>query len=227
MTGQPTPVGAAVPPRAPKRPQTYPVGPYVGLVSRGIAFAVDASIISLVATLVGLGVSLVSNILHLPHSHKDLVAGLGTAAFVLWTIAYFVVFWSTTGQTPGNRVMGIRVVTPDGRHLKPRRALIRCGAVVIAVIPFFWGFFFVLIDSKRRGIHDRLAGTVVTDAPDLSFAEQRRLQKRLVSTLPAVVLRRPSNGAAIVDANVVAGEVLARSPDPGDDQTPTHVDASD
>ena len=31
----------------------------------------------------------------------------------------------------------------------------------LAIIPFFAGFLPVLVDDRRRGIHDMLAGTVV------------------------------------------------------------------
>ena len=36
--------------------------------------------------------------------------GLGALAWFVWTIAYFVTFWSSTGQTPGNRLLRIRVL---------------------------------------------------------------------------------------------------------------------
>ena len=67
----------------------------------------------------------------------------GGAVYVLWGIAYFVTFWSTTGQTPGNRVMRIQVVPSGGGRLRPRRALVRfaglwlAGVAALAVVALF------------------------------------------------------------------------------------------
>jgi uncharacterized RDD family membrane protein YckC len=36
---------------------------------------------------------------------------LAAAAWIAVVMAYFVLFWSTAGQTPGMRLMGLRVMT--------------------------------------------------------------------------------------------------------------------
>src|SRR3954466_301119 len=78
---------------------------YAGLATRTIAFGLDAAVINgaalAVSVLVGLGLS----VLHLPSGAKTAIAVAGGALYLLWTIGYFVTFWSTTGQTPGDRVM--------------------------------------------------------------------------------------------------------------------------
>jgi uncharacterized RDD family membrane protein YckC len=138
---------------------------YVGLVTRAIAFAIDAAIINVVALIVGVGVGLALSILTINDSLKVVLVACGGVAFVLWSIAYFVVFWSTTGQTPGNRLMQIRVCEDDGGRVRPRRALVRFVGLVIAAIPLFAGFLPILVDNRRRGLHDMLARTVVVAAP--------------------------------------------------------------
>ncbi len=140
---------------------------YQGLVTRGIAFVLDAALINLVALVVGIGAALILSILSLPESLNPALGALGAFSFVVWTVAYFTLFWASTGQTPGNRVMEIRVVTADGGMLKPRRALFRFGALVLAALPFFLGFLPILLTERRRGLQDMLARTVVVDAPDL------------------------------------------------------------
>ena len=45
--------------------------------------------------------------------------------------------------------------------LTPRRALARFGALLLAALPLLAGFLPVLVDDRRRGLHDMLAGTVV------------------------------------------------------------------
>ena len=134
---------------------------YQGLVTRAIAFAIDAGIINLIALIVGVGVGLALSILSIDDSLEVVLLACGGVAFVLWSIAYFVTFWSTTGQTPGNRLMQIRVCREDGEPLKPRKALLRFGAMLLAALPLFAGFLPVLVDDRRRGVHDMVAGTVV------------------------------------------------------------------
>jgi uncharacterized RDD family membrane protein YckC len=38
--------------------------------------------------------------------------------------------------------------------------------LVLAVLPLFAGLLPILVDARRRGLHDMLAGTVVVAAPD-------------------------------------------------------------
>jgi uncharacterized RDD family membrane protein YckC len=149
-----------------------PAPRYEGLVTRAIAFALDAAIVNLVALLVGVAVGLALSILTIHDALKVVLVACGGAAFILWTVGYFVVFWSTTGQTPGNRLMQIRVCREDGGRLMPRRALLRFGALIVAAIPLFAGFLPVLVDDRRRGLHDMLARTVVVAAPRTQPAAQ-------------------------------------------------------
>ena len=146
---------------------------YEGLVTRGIAFAVDAAIIDLIALVVGVGVGLALSLLSVSDNLQVVLLAVGGAAFVVWTVGYFTVFWSTTGQTPGNRLMHIRVCREDGTVLSPRRALLRFGALVLAALPLFAGFLPVLVDDRRRGLQDMLAGTVVVGVPE-AIASFRR-----------------------------------------------------
>ena len=145
--------------------QPPPAPVYEGLVTRAIAFAVDAAIIDLIALVVGVGVGLALSILSVSNDLQVALLAFGGAAFLVWTVAYFAVFWSSTGQTPGNRLMHLQVCREDGAVLRPRRALLRFGALVLAALPLFTGFLTVLVDDRRRGLHDMLAGTVVVGVP--------------------------------------------------------------
>ncbi len=171
-------MSVAAGPSEPTAPTAAPPVRYVGLATRAISFAIDAAVIDLVAVIVGLGASLILSVLHLPGEVKTILAFIGGAAFILWTVGYFVVFWSTTGQTPGARVMQIRVVTDDGSRFKPGRALVRCAGVLLAALPLFAGFIRILFDARRRGFQDRLAGTLVIEAPRMSYIVARRAARR-------------------------------------------------
>lgn len=139
---------------------------YVGLVTRAIAFALDAAIINVVAVLTAAAISLTLSVVKVPHDVRTVVAAVGGVAYVLWTVGYFVTFWATTGQTPGNRVLRIRVHAASGDRLPPRRALVRFLGIILATIPLFAGFLPILVNDRRRGLHDMLARTVVLDAEE-------------------------------------------------------------
>jgi uncharacterized RDD family membrane protein YckC len=139
--------------------------PYAGVATRAIALAVDAAlanaIVLLAAGLVALVSSLVGDLR--PHWLAELLAA---AAWALFVGAYFTVFWATTGQTPGMRLMRLRVVTARGGPLPAGRALVRLVGLVLAIIPLFAGFLPVLVDERRRALPDFLAGTVVVHVPE-------------------------------------------------------------
>lgn len=144
--------------------RSTPVQEYIGLVTRIIAFALDAAVINTVAIVVGAIAVLVLSLLPTGHDLKQVLAIVGGAVFVLWTIGYFLTFWTTTGQTPGNRVMQIRVVRSDGTRLLPRHAALRIVGIILS-LPLFLGFLPILVTERRRGLPDWLAGTVVMAAP--------------------------------------------------------------
>ena len=134
---------------------------YAGIATRGIGLGIDAALANLIVlcigALLGLVGSLVGGDLH-PQWLAALLAGLG------WLFAiglYFTVFWSTTGQTPGMRLMGLRVVAADGEPPHFFRAIVRLIGLGLAIIPLFAGFLPVLFDGRRRALQDFLARTVV------------------------------------------------------------------
>jgi uncharacterized RDD family membrane protein YckC len=136
---------------------------YVGLVTRAIAFGLDAALINAVAIITAAIVALTFSIVSLPEELQTVAVAAGGVLYVAWVVGFFVTFWSTTGQTPGSRVLGIRVEPTAGTRLLPRRALLRFVGLTLAALPFFLGFLMILVDDQRRGLHDRLARTVVVE----------------------------------------------------------------
>lgn len=168
---------------------------YVGLATRGVAFVIDAALINVVGIVVAAGASLIVSVLHLPKDVKDVIVAVGGAAYILWSFGYFVGFWSATGQTPGDRIMQIRVIPVSGERLKPRRAAVRAIGLVLAALPLFAGYALILFDDRRRGLQDRLARTLVVEAPSLSFAAQRRARSRAAYDAASDAARGLSPGA--------------------------------
>jgi uncharacterized RDD family membrane protein YckC len=151
-------------------------GAYVGLLTRVLSWGVDQLIINLVAIITGLGVALVVAIFPITKNLEPVFAAIAGGVYVVWTAAYFVAFWSVTGQTPGSRLMQVRLVTPNGERVKPGRALVRWFAMNLAMLPLPWGY--VPIPFKRLGFPDWLAHTRVVETPQLSIAAARQARFR-------------------------------------------------
>jgi len=151
---------------------------YVGLVSRLLGFAVDAAIINLVAALTWAVVALTENTLGVPDSVSRVILFIFGVAYVLWAAAYFVSFWSSTGQTPGARALEFRVVDEDdGRPITVRAASIRFVGMILGALPFFAGYIFGLFNARCRCFLDIISDSVVIDAPVYTVADRRRLAR--------------------------------------------------
>ena len=87
------------------------------------------------------------------------------AAIAVIGVACIVVFWLTTGQTPGDRMMQIRVLeVRTSRPMSAGRALVRALLLPLSVITLGAGMLLILVDARRRALHDVLARTVVSYA---------------------------------------------------------------
>ena len=91
--------------------------------------------------------------------------GLG----LLIDIAYFTYFHGSTGQTPGNSALSIKVVDlrdGTGRPIGYGRAFIRWLGSILSAIALFLGYFWMLWDPEKQTWHDKMAGSVVVDLTD-------------------------------------------------------------
>jgi uncharacterized RDD family membrane protein YckC len=156
-----------------RRPRVA-AAPFAGLATRALAFAIDAAVIILIfaslSALIALASTLVGTLR--PAWLAGLLLGSG---LTLVAAVYFVTFWSGAGQTPGMRLLRLRLWGPGGDPPSLGRSLVRAIGTAIAIIPLFAGYLPVLFDDRRRGLADFLAGTVVVydDGPDVTPAEPR------------------------------------------------------
>ena len=74
---------------------------------------------------------------------------------------YLFTFWSLAGQTPGMRVLSIRIEHDGDNHLGPHVARRRLVGFALAAIPLGLGFLGVVTSDDNRGFHDRHADTDV------------------------------------------------------------------
>ena len=133
---------------------------HAGIATRAIALALDALVVALMLAVVTGVVAVIGSLVGGIRPHW-LVGTLLAIGGYLIAAVYFSVFWSAAGQTPGMRVMRLRVRRADGRGISVLRALVRAAGLAAAIIPFFAGFIPVLFDGRRRGLPDYVAGTVV------------------------------------------------------------------
>ena len=98
-----------------------------------------------------------------------LVGVLLASGWALIAAGYFVLFWSGAGQTPGMRLLHLRLLGREGRPPSLSWSIVRVFGTAIAIIPLFAGYLPVLFSERRRGLPDFLAGTVVLyeDPPEL------------------------------------------------------------
>jgi uncharacterized RDD family membrane protein YckC len=85
-------------------------GDYAGFVTRAIALAIDIALIDLAAVTVAIVIGLGISAFELPDITVTITIAVGALVYRAWFAGYSATVWSTTGQTPGARVMGVRGV---------------------------------------------------------------------------------------------------------------------
>ena len=153
-------------------PADLTVGPAPGIrfaspAARLIAYIIDVVIVSVVSLAVFAVLGVIAAAAG--SAGADVIAGLGIIiAFLVWlafTFAYFPYFWAKSGQTPGMRTQHIKVVRDaDGGPVTGASAVVRLVGYWINGIVFYIGYIWILVDKRRRGWHDLIAGTCVIEA---------------------------------------------------------------
>jgi len=136
-----------------------PAGPYAGFGFRFLGFFVDGLALGLVnALLTGItdGFGRVGND-NGGFRWTSLV--IGTAVGIAYS-AFFL--GSPSGQTPGMRAVGIRVIDAQtGGRVDYGRCVTRYIVAIASGFVFFLGYLWMLWDPKRQTWHDKAAGTIV------------------------------------------------------------------
>lgn len=131
---------------------------YAGHGARFAAWVVDIFLTTLVTAAL-MAVVFASTSGRVDEGALNLYGAMG-ASFA--STLYFPFFWVVAGWTPGMRAFGLRVVRErDGGRVGLIPALVRLIGYSVDVLGLFVGFAWILIDRRRRGWHDILAGTVV------------------------------------------------------------------
>jgi len=156
------------------------LGQYAGFITRAAALMLDMLIVMAIIFIIYWSVRLPMAFFlnlnpetcvstsSLPHTGQLTNEWLCTAAQWIWALSaffaapvYFILFYSSTGQTVGMYVLGIRVVRLDGKHMTLLGSIVRWLGLFISMLPVGLGFLWVLVDDRRQGWHDKLAHTCV------------------------------------------------------------------
>ncbi len=110
-----------------------------------------------------------------------------SAAGMLWLIvfvSFFLLYWGffsffeivMDGQTPGKRLLGLRVVSEDGSSAPPLSILLRNLGRIIDFFPGFYGIGVpvMILQAQSKRVGDLLAGTVVVREHDLRCTHTER-----------------------------------------------------
>jgi uncharacterized RDD family membrane protein YckC len=99
--------------------------------------------------------------------HSGLSVSLAGGPFFLWmglALLYYFIAELQTGQTIGKRVMGLKVVTLNGRPVGARPVLLRTLGRLVDVLPCFYLIGWIAMRGPHQPpqrLGDRLAGTTV------------------------------------------------------------------
>jgi uncharacterized RDD family membrane protein YckC len=121
-------------------------GPPAGFWRRFVAAFVDGLVLSIVDTILRL-----------------VLGTTGSLLGFLLSLAYFTYFHGSTGQTPGDAALSIRVVDirdNPGQPIGYGRALVRALVSIVSALVFLLGYLWMLWDPRKQTWHDKAAGCV-------------------------------------------------------------------
>jgi len=76
----------------------------------------------------------------------------------IWTVA----LWHFLGATPGKFLTSIRVVdSKTGAAVTWKQSVLRYFGYIVSMLPLGVGYLSIILNPRKQGWHDRLAGTVV------------------------------------------------------------------
>jgi uncharacterized RDD family membrane protein YckC len=129
--------------------QQTSVGPAPGVTFGGfwirfVAYIIDIILIGIVAAIAG-----------------SISASLVYVVYI-GVLVYFILCWGLLGQTIGMMPFGLRIVrNSDGGKLTWGNVIMRMIGWIVSGIVLDIGFIWAAFDSRKRGWHDMIGGTVV------------------------------------------------------------------
>lgn len=107
---------------------------------------------------------------------------LGIGALVV--VLYELIFMALSGQTPGQRLLGMRVIDGYGDPPSLARAIGRLLGLFLSIALFGLGCLWIAFSREKRGLHDLLAGTWVVRSSGAAAPSVIRPAAQLGAELP-------------------------------------------
>jgi uncharacterized RDD family membrane protein YckC len=134
---------------------------YAGFWQRAVAFLIDWLIVVVIA------MPIIVLAFGADYFSLDPVRRAGDLAIALVVGGIIVGFWRYCGATPGKLAVGIKVVDAEtGNAPTTGRLVVRLLCYLLSALPLYLGFFWVAVDRRKQGWHDKIAGTVVIQDAD-------------------------------------------------------------
>lgn len=176
---------------------------YAGFWRRFIAYMIDGFIIGIIFFVLAViaGIAFFAGIMS--GGNNAWIAGMNDPeqmlSLTLWfwifttliNIAYFTYFHGATGRTPGKTLLGVQVVSVEGRPISFGTAFLRSVGYMVSSFFFCLGFIWIGFDKKKQGWHDKIAGTVVIIRERESKTEGISIPDR--STVPPAARPQPED----------------------------------
>jgi uncharacterized RDD family membrane protein YckC len=176
-----------------------------GLGKRFAAFLLDAGLVSGAVALCSQAGAL------LPGSVRGLFVAT-TTFVILWGYhVLFEVLWN--GQSPGKRVLRIRVVDGRGLPVDVPQSLIRNVVRLLDILPFGGiGMLAALLDSEHRRLGDRAADTLVVSEEQPAVPRIEALGARRFNSLRTPRLKRLVDHKLSVEERELIYALCLRAP---------------
>ena len=149
-----------------KRVQTTKDQPRAGFWIRSLALTIDIILISLIQSIfawaIKIGIITGAGILEMhTETFVDLKEFLITITGASIFAFYFIFFHGTSGQTPGKKLLHLKVVGTDEKPIDIKKSVKRFLGYIVSALPLYFGFIMVAFNRKKQGLHDIIAHTHV------------------------------------------------------------------
>lgn len=133
-------------------PTVYPMN-FAGPMRRLYAFTIDFGFIMMIIYAIA------------PAANGVMFSQEAAPQDLIFFFGYFIIPTVIWGRTPGKWVAGIVVVDSEGQTPGPAAIPREMIGKFVSYLAAGIGIFWLILDPKRQGWHDKIAGTYVVDNP--------------------------------------------------------------
>lgn len=149
--------------------QLISINTYASGLRRLGAFIIDAIVISVVMSILfsftlGWGLFEERDIFFYPYHHWRLLGFFSYHSLIreIIFISYYALMESSKYQgTLGKIALGMKVVDKNGMRIDLSKAILRNLSKILSALILGIGYFMIIFDDRKQGLHDKIADTFV------------------------------------------------------------------